>query len=393
MILNLKVVEVMNLDNLLMIDPQSLGTMGSYDYNLLSNMQLKNKVLIGNKKFEYQDSDKIEFIPYFNYTNKILPLKIFSFLKSYIKLLNYIRTHKLQIIHYQWLRIPKLEYFILKLIKKINPDVKLFFTAHNILPHDTGLKYLNIFKKIYKIFDGVIVHTSSSKNKLSELGVEKDKIYVIPHGTSKLKIDESIYEKKIESLKNKINKKSQKIVFGFLGTISNYKGIDMLLKTWESNKFLCDNREIKLVIAGKVSSYDKGKLYNSTNKCKNIYTDIRRLTNEEFQAYLKLCDVILLPYEKISQSGILLSAIHEQKPVVVSEVGGLTDPFKFGKIGWKFKKNSNKEFEEVLKHIINNPNSILNIKNDLKSWSRLKRIYSWENIAQKTIKAYEDIYF
>ena len=51
-------------------------------------------------------------------------------------------------------------------------------------------------------------------------------------------------------------------------------------------------------------------------------------------------DVLLLPYKEISQSGVLLSGLKYKKTFIVSNVGGLTQPFNLGKVGWVLENNT-----------------------------------------------------
>ena len=52
------------------------------------------------------------------------------------------------------------------------------------------------------------------------------------------------------------------------------------------------------------------------------------LSDNEFNDLIEKSDVLIFPYRKISQSGVLLTALAHRKPVLVSRVGGLTQPLK-----------------------------------------------------------------
>ena len=108
-------------------------------------------------------------------------------------------------------------------------------------------------------------------------------------------------------------------------------------------------------------------------------------------AILKISDLVILPYRVISQSGVLLTAINENVPVLVSDAGGLAEPLDFGKIGWKFTNNDFQAFFNILDYLLENPDEIFHIKNNKIIWEKVKKNYNWEIIQEKTFSLYKSI--
>jgi len=374
-----------------MIDPQSYNNLALYDKNLFDNIECNKKVLLGNDKFNDSNKIKFEFKALYKYSERKYIFKIMSYLVSQLKLLFILKNNNPDIIHFQWFKIPILDYLFLKIIKKISSKSKIVFTAHNILPHDTGNKYKNIYEKIYKLVDGIIVHTKKTKDELyKNFYVNRDKINVIPHGLLELNYNINRTNDFMNSFIN-LNKLDDKIVFGFIGSIRENKGIEMLLEVWEECQFLKNNDEAVLLIAGSCVNKDLKQKLLRINELNNIIIDIRFLPIDNFVAYLKVSDVILLPYLNISQSGVLLTALSEEKPILVSDRGGLTDPFEVGELGWIIEPTKYNLKNKIIE-IINNKNYIKKIKNDNFLWNRVKKYYSWESIGKETEKFYEKIY-
>jgi hypothetical protein len=96
----------------------------------------------------------------------------------------YKRFKRDDIIHFQWLPLIELTNFELYYIKMLQGrGVKIMLTVHNTLPHETGLKYYNHYRRVYQLCDHLICHTNSSKEKLTDdFKIKEDKITVIPHG-------------------------------------------------------------------------------------------------------------------------------------------------------------------------------------------------------------------
>jgi len=383
-------VGVLTLENnytLYFIDPQSYNNLEVYDQNLLENIAYENIVFFGNEKIENRKISKFKAL--YNYSDKKNIIKFLSYLKSQIKLLFILKSEKPEIIHFQWFKVPLLDCILLKFIKRLSPKSKIIFTAHNVLPHDTGNKYKKIYNKIYNLLDGIIVHTNRSKEEIKDqFNIYNDKIRVIPHGLLELNYDEN-NTKKIKSEVHENNNLGDKIVLGFIGSIRKNKGIELLLDVWEENEFL-NNNEIILLIAGSCKNDKLNKRIEEMNNYKNVIIDIRFLPLDNFAAYMKVSDIILLPYLNISQSGVLLSVLAEEKPVLVSDRGGLTDPFEVGEIGWVIEPTES-DLRDCLREIINNKNEIRKIKNNEELWTKVKQYYSWKDIGKKTTAFYESL--
>ncbi len=129
------------------------------------------------------------------------------------------------LVHFQWFKVPKLDLFFIKLIKRKN--IKIVFTAHNVMPHNTGNKYFYDFKKIYEFVNRIVARTDKTKEEIiSVFGINSNKIQVIPHGI----LDLNAY--KNTPFKPKDTAKDKEVVFSMLGNLGGYKEIDSLIDAW-----------------------------------------------------------------------------------------------------------------------------------------------------------------
>ena len=356
----------------------SYNNLALYDYSLLTNIKNIDLHYFYNAKYNSNPLN-IKCNKIYNYSDKTGFLKIISYLKSQILLLMAIQSKSPSIAHFQWLKIPQIDFLIMKLLKL--KGIKIVLTAHNILPHGTENKYEGIYKKIYALVDAIIVHSNNTQIELIEkFNILPNKTHVIPHGT--LDIGQNIDLNRVDYFVEKFKKDynlDKKIVFSAMGMINKYKGYDLIVDAWKMDN-VTNNEKLMLVVAGKGNYRGLERIKGDKN---TIFIN-RFLLDEEFLAILKITDFVLLPYTKISQSGILLTAINERKRVIVSNIGGLTDPFKFGEIGYILPELN---YNELNKAIIQMALKVNDYPQE-RTWNRIFEYFNWKNIGLETQQLY-----
>lgn len=367
---------------LFFVDPMSYHNMAGYDFELLSNIGINIEVsFYANEKFN-MDVPDVNTRKIYRYSQKKGLCKILSYLKSQIALLRDIKKRKPDIVHFQWLKVPQFDYWFIAWIKKY---ARVIYTSHDALTHCDERKYKGSFIRILKLVDRVIVHTSASKQDLAAY-IDGDKIKIISHGLLNL---EKYFKTGLDSrqLKEELNIGNE-VVFSALGTMDYYKGTDILLEAWQSSEALSKSNKVKLIIAGK----NKMGLKREAIRAENVIFIDRFIPDEEFIALLRLSDLILLPYRRVSQSGLLLSAIAAEKKVLVSAAGELPLPFRHGNIGWILPQNDPVGLRALLEQIIE---ALEDVKKpvDQAVWDRIKASYDWAAIGARTGSLYNKIAF
>src|SRR5208283_4800264 len=72
---------------------------------------------------------------------------------------------KPDIVHVQWtplVRKMPFEIWFMSFVKRM--QIKLVYTVHNVLPHDTGKRFVPVFKQVYREMDALICHTDEAKS-------------------------------------------------------------------------------------------------------------------------------------------------------------------------------------------------------------------------------------
>lgn len=165
------------------INPQSMRNLSIYDYGVMSEYKY-NIIYICSKYYDYKKlNDNIIQLKLFKYNKISNPiLKLLSYILSLINIFRVVLSEKPDVIHIQWFRVPVIDYFFYSLLKATT-RARIVYTAHNVLPHNSGKKYFKIFKRAYNIFDKIIVHTQRTKEEIcSTFNIPQNKINIIRHG-------------------------------------------------------------------------------------------------------------------------------------------------------------------------------------------------------------------
>ena len=125
---------------------------------------------------------------------------------------------------------------------------------------------------------------------------------------------------------------NEKIIL-FFGFIRKYKGLDLLLEAM--NDIRIKEANIKLLIAGEF--YDNKDEYETIiskyNLANSLYLRTQFIDNTEVKYYLGAADFVIQPYKHATQSGVTPLAYHFEKPMLVTNVGGLADLVPHLKVG------------------------------------------------------------
>jgi glycosyltransferase involved in cell wall biosynthesis len=139
-----------------------------------------------------------------------------------------------------------------------------------------------------------------------------------------------------ETAKKYLHIPEQEKIILFFGFIRKYKGLDLLLEAMHliRNKAETINN-IKLLVAGEF--YEDRKLYDDLIQQLGIADSLILKTDfiadSEVKYYLSAADFVIQPYRNATQSGVTPLAYHFNKPMLVTNVGGLPDLVPDYKVG------------------------------------------------------------
>jgi glycosyltransferase involved in cell wall biosynthesis len=265
------------------------------------------------------------------YSNEPAPkdLKILSVINSinplnWIKIGNRIRKERPDIIVVRyWLPLmgPALG-TILKKVRK-NKHTKVVCIADNIIPHEHRPGD-NVFTKYFlKRCDAFITMSEKVMNDLRKFVPTEKPAKLVQH---------PLYDNFGEIIpkteaREKLKLKPDELIILFFGFIRRYKGLDILL---DAMKILKENPKsqisnLKLLVAGEF--YEDEKPYVEQINRLGINDEVILRTDfipdSEVKYYLCAADAVIQPYRNATQSGVTPLAYYFEKPMIVTNVGGL----------------------------------------------------------------------
>ncbi|MGI8952923.1 MAG: glycosyltransferase [Chitinophagaceae bacterium] len=262
---------------------------------------------------------------------------------------------------------------ILRRVKK-NHHTKIICIADNISPHEKRFGDKQFTKYFIKPIDAFVTMSEKVLHDLKTFTNKPTKKIVHP-----------LYD----NFGEKINKAEARKHLGlniddniilFFGFIRKYKGLDILLEAIKILKSR-QTRNIKLLIAGEF--YEDRKMYDNLITKLNIQSQLILRTDfiadNEVKYYLSAADFVIQPYRNATQSGVTPLAYHFEKPMLVTNVGGLPGLVPDKKAGLIAEPNAENIADKIL--------SLYELGEEyfLPHLREEKKKYSW-NILVDTIK-------
>jgi glycosyltransferase involved in cell wall biosynthesis len=209
------------------------------------------------------------------------------------------------IIHFQYPLHLRLDRLLIRGLRRWAPVV---WTAHDVTPHDPGLKSAEQAAQTYRAADLVLVHSRPAAADVQRLaGVDAQ---IVPHPVRPL---DEIPSRAAARARLQLDP-SVRIAVA-VGFIRAYKGYGLLAETWAH---LGDAAPLLLILGELVDESEREAVQALTNHPR---TDIRLgyASDADVVTALAAADVVLLPHARGSDSGVLHMARAVGTPVISSD--------------------------------------------------------------------------
>lgn len=256
--------------------------------------------------YKYSDISKKKNVKYDVVRKAVKYFELF-FVLNY--LFFYVMLNKIKILNYNLTSDLLIEYYFLKMIKKLS-CTKLIITCHDVIPFgisQVNKKTLHRKQIFFNLSDCLLVHNKESIDNL--------KTY--------FKLDKPIFKHEFPLMDlNKIYERRDKIAksktfnVSMIGHFRKEKGLDILLEAWSI--FSIDKNDVSLKIKGNFPSGIRDK-YNDVNNNK-IKIEDTYLSDFEYCEQIVNSDIIVLPYTRSTNSGIPGSVFSLNTFVICSDI-------------------------------------------------------------------------
>lgn len=275
--------------------------------------------------------------------------------------------------HYQWLTVPALDRHL------ISPKRPRVMTAHYVIAPDPSPRQVKSARKVFESMDAVIVHSSTGARRMNEIvGLPEDRIRVIPHGSFDY-LTELPEEKPLPpELEG-----AQGPVILFFGLMRPYKGIDVLLEAFAG----IEGAELWIVGNPRM---DIGPLRAMADRIPGTVRWLPRFVHDdEIPAIMRRADLLVMPYRDGEQSGVLYTGLAFEKPMIVSDVGGLGDVARENDAALLVEPEDVAGLASALEELVGDENA----RNRLaeKAAAAAEGPFAWGSIAEQTLDLYREV--
>lgn len=263
---------------------------------------------------------------------------------------------------------------ICKLVRG-NNKTKVISIIDNIIPHEKRIGDFQFAKYFVNNVDGFIAQSKSVLSDLNLFDATKPKRFS-PH---------PLYDNfgaaiPKEEAKAKLGLDSNKHYLLFFGFIRDYKGLDILLKAIADKRFKDQN--INVIVAG--------EFYNNSEQYHQLIEELKIadlvtlrtdfIPDDMVRYYFCASDIVVQPYKHATQSGVTQICYHFNRPMIVTNVGGLPEIVPNDVVGFVVEPEPTTIADAILKFYAEQKEEVfagnINIEKEKYSWNAmLKSIY------------------
>ena len=257
--------------------------------------------------------------------------------------------------------------------KLVKSHTKVLALTDNIIPHEKRIGDHVFTKYFVKNCDGFIAMSKVVLNDLSIFTQNLNKAYS-PH---------PMYENygdaiSIDLARKKLNLNPHDKIILFFGLIRHYKGLDILLEALAAPEI--KNQGVKLLIAGEF--YDDKNFYLQLIKKLKLQDHVivhdKFIPNDEVRDYFCASNLVAQTYRNATNSGVTMVGYFYEKPMLVTNVGGLSEIVPNEVCGYVVENNCALISEKVVDFFANDRENefVKNVKIEKKKYEWIEFINS-----------------
>jgi len=292
-------------------------------------------------KTQYEDSDPPKDIKIRSIINSISPWNWFNVVRAINK-----ENPDYLVIRY-WL--PFMAPCLGTIARLVNSNIKILAITDNIIPHEKRFGDFSLTKYFVKSCDAFLTLSASVLDDLLKFTTSKEKIF-IPHPIYD-QFGEKI-EKNTALANLDLNSEDKHLLF--FGFVRKYKGLDLMLHAMSDKRV--KELGVKLIVAGEFydNIEDYTSLINELDIESNVILRSDFIDESDVKNYFCASDMITQTYRTATQSGVTQIAYHFERPMLVTNVGGLAEIVPNNKVGYVTTQNPDDIADAIIDFYSNN---------------------------------------
>jgi len=240
-----------------------------------------------------------------------------------------------------------------------------------MIPHEPSILDRLFPRYFVKAMDGFVAMAESVVEDIRHFDSDNKPKVVSPHpiydhyGALLTKAEAAV----------KLGLHEQKQYILFFGFIRHYKGLDLLLEAFSDVRMR--QFPVRLIVAGEFYENPQPYLELIIKLKLEGLVELRTsfIPDSEVRNYFSVTDLVAQPYRSATQSGVSQIAYHFEKPMLVTNVGGLAEIVPNGKVGYVVDVNPSQIADALVDFFLNQRSEkmIENIKEEKQKflWSRM----------------------
>ncbi len=265
---------------------------------------------------------------------------------------------------------------------------KVVITVHDVTSFDNNEASEITSKLIYSLVDLILTHNQFSKDQIIKIeGSLNKRTHIVPHGNYIPFIN---IQRDQHNSRQYLGLPVDKKVLLFFGMIKKVKGLDILLRSLQ--KAVEKNPDIVLLVAGRPWEDDFSvyqQIIESHNLNENIISHIKFIAYKDVEHYYCASDLVVLPYKKIYQSGVLMMTLSYQRPVLASDLPPLKEVITDNENGFLFESENISDLSDKIKAILGDKVNLERVRKN--GYRLIKEKFSWDEIGRLTKNAYQTL--
>ena len=265
-----------------------------------------------------------------------------------------------------------------KIARRIK-GAKCIALIHNMMPHEGSLLDRCLTPFFVKSMDGFVALSKSVMDEVASLDKQAKPKAWAPHPIYDHYGPREPRETALEHLG--LDKGYRDLLF--FGLVRAYKGLDWLLEAFADERLRA--YPLKLIVAGEF--YDDESPYLEKMKALGLQDKVivvnQFVPDDKVKDYFNACDIVVQPYKSATQSGVTQVAYHFEKPMLVTNVGGLEEIVPNGMVGYAVEPNPQGIADALVDFFSNQrmPDFEVHIVEE-------KKKYSWARMTETIMSVY-----